>query len=726
MTTLAPRSTEESSTLAAPHVTVLADRCAGCQECLVRCPTGALGLDAQTWTVVADDTACVGCRQCERTCPFSAIVVRGTPLVAPRSSLVVSRPNRLEHDRSETRLGIQTWAEALTEAHRCLDCPDPTCILGCPAHNDIPGFLRALRDGDLDAAHQVLRQTTVLPDICSRVCDQAVQCEGACSWSLAGQAPVAIGALERFVTENAPIPPILPPDPEDPAAPARGLEVAVVGSGPAGIGAAAELVAAGATVTVFERDLVPGGLLRWGIPDFTLPDAVARRPWEELVAAGVSLHLGTDVSAEQLQTLAERFDAVVVATGAPHALRPPLGKDLAGVVDASEFLQAAHQALASSVRLPFLPEGEPGGEPPRVLVVGGGNTAMDVARSARRLGARALCVDWMDRRFAPVRPDELEEAEAEGVEVRFATTLEDLRGEDGHVRLAVLAPTTQRSPAHRPKTMSGPRTELAVDLVVFAMGYRVPPDIAQLGQVPVARSLPELPDRRWLGSGLLAGGAPAWARSQPVGHLALKREALRSVAALPRRPRVWFVGDALSGPSTVVEAMVQGKVAAMAICHHRPRRPDAPPAPIRHVLLGVESRGGTTRRVAEQLARGFDEAGLTVRLLPLRQIDQAALAWADLLVLGTWVEGALVAGVGPARATRQWLHTLPTLAGLPVAIFCTYAVAPRSTLEKLRRAMQDRGAHVVAAQAFRRAGQPEQIAAFARQIHRGVSLERRS
>jgi glutamate synthase (NADPH/NADH) small chain len=244
-----------------PHVQVLSDRCAGCQECSVRCPTGAITLDAASWTVVADDAACVGCRQCVRTCPFSAITVEGPVMVEPRVHVDRFHPDDLMADRTETRPGIGSWAEALAEAARCLDCPDPTCVRGCPAHNDIPGFIRSLRSGDLDQAHEVLRRTSFMPDICSRVCDQAVQCEGACTWSLGDATPVAIGVLERFICDNAPGPGIEPT-----GASAAGLTVAIVGSGPAGIGAAAELVAAGASVTVYERDEEAGGTAPLGDP----------------------------------------------------------------------------------------------------------------------------------------------------------------------------------------------------------------------------------------------------------------------------------------------------------------------------------------------------------------------------------------------------------------------------------------------------------------------------
>jgi glutamate synthase (NADPH/NADH) small chain len=572
MTITAPSdlSSPVKESMLSPTIHVLIDRCAGCQECIVRCPTQALHMDPVTWTAVGDDQLCVGCRQCERTCPYSAIFVDGPQLVAARVSLETVHPDQLTFDRSETRRAITNWHEALDEASRCLDCPDPTCVRGCPAHNDIPGFIRALRSGDLDEAHKVLRRTTYLPDICSRVCDQAVQCEGSCSWSLAGSSPVAIGALERFIADNAPVPPI---EVAEAAKTDRAPRVAIVGSGPAGIAAAATLRAGGADVTVFERDSTPGGLLIWGIPDFTLPEQVARRPWEHLLEAGVHLHTNHNVNAEELKSLADDFDAVVVAAGASVAMRAPVpGSDLEGVCDATEFLQAARLAIASGTPMAALApkalsaSAPADTRPARVLVLGAGNTAMDVARSARRLGAQATCIDWMDRRFAPVRPDELDEATTEGVEVRFSTTLRRLLGEDGHVSEAELAETVQHKASKRPKVLESKTSRIQVDMVVMAMGYRIDSDIAKLGgDVPVAKKTQGFPDRRWLASGLLANPAPPAARYQPVGLLALGREKGEAQAAYPRGKHTWFAGDSLVGPSTVVEAMAQGKVAAAAI-----------------------------------------------------------------------------------------------------------------------------------------------------------------
>ena len=686
----------------APHVTVLIDRCAGCQECIVRCPTGALALDSASWTAIADDQLCVGCRQCVRTCPFAAITVAGPMVTTSRVEPQIVRPASLLGDHTETRRGLSTWADALAEAARCLNCPDPTCVRGCPSHNDIPGFITALSQGDLDQAHQVLRRTTILPDVCSRVCDQAVQCEGACSWSLAGGTPVAIGALERFVADNAPAPPLTPSSERG-----QGLDVAVVGSGPAGAAAAWTLAEAGAFVTVFEKDEAPGGLLRWGIPDFTLPAPLAQRPWDALLGAGVKLRCQTEVRPDEIDGLLGSYDAVIIANGAGLPLLPAVeGTDLRGVWDATHFLTQASAALAAGCQISELEVNSGAAEPDRplsVLVLGGGNTAMDVARTARRLGMHPICIDWMDRRFAPVRPDELEEAEAEGVEVHFTTTLERLEGADGRVVMAWLRRTEQDRGDRKPRILEGAARPQPVDLVVMAMGYRIDPGLAQgWPSAPVAKVVPDLVDRQWMGSGLFGNPSPAFARNQPVGRLAVGRESTRQIAALPRADRVWVVGDALIGPSTVVEAMAQGREAALAVLDHFPLRPgySARPGP-RRVLVAYDSRGGKTAKVAALIASELTARGSAAQTLPLDRVGVGELSSADCLVIGTWVEGAVVAGVGPARTSKSWLRQLPSLGGLPVAVFCTYGVAPRGTLSKMGAELQRCGARVVAQEAFR-------------------------
>ena len=691
-----------------PYVRVLTDRCAGCQECVIRCPAGALSMDTERWVALADGDLCVGCRQCVRTCPFSAIVVGGPLLVAPRVEPAPAHPAYLPGDVSEIRAGFASWPEALAEADRCLQCPDPTCVRGCPAHNDIPGFIAAIRDRDLEGAHEILRRTSVLPDICSRVCDQAAQCEGACSWSLAGGTPVAIGRLERFVADTHPVPP--------PAlAPVTGgLSVGITGSGPAAAGAAWELIEAGATVTVYEKDTAPGGLCNWGIPDFTLPDAVAARPWRQLVEAGVDLRCGTEIRPEDLDWLLGTHDAVIVAHGAPVSLRLSVpGAELDGVTDATAFLQGAKAALEEG--------GDPGGfcatlglasedtergrGLPRVLVLGAGNTAMDVARTARRLGLAATCVDWLDERFALTRPDELDEARNEGVEVRFLRTLTALRGEAGRVTHAELARTTQARADRRPAVVTGDPEILSVDLVIMAMGYRADPAFAgSLPGTPVRREVAGVADRSWSASGILSCPASAFAGHNPVGTMALRRETGLWSAAFPVTERLWVIGDALIGPATVVEAMAQGRRAADAVLDFRPARPvrlgDVRSDGQRRVLVCYESGGGRTARAAEAIAGGFSARGDQVRVLPITKVGLAELAAADLLVVGSWVEGFVVTGVRPAKAMRTWLAGLPRLGGRPVVVFCTFAVAPKGALPAMCQALEAKGAVVVAQAAF--------------------------
>jgi glutamate synthase (NADPH/NADH) small chain len=543
---------EEESLGTRPSILVNTERCAGCQECVVRCPEGALSLNPEEWVVVGDRELCVGCRQCERTCPYGAIHIEGPVLVPARTLPRGQHRPGASLGLEETRRGFASWEEAAREAERCLACPDPTCVLGCPTHNDIPGFIAALRAGRFEEARDILAETTVFPDICSRVCDQATQCEGACSLTLAGAEPVAIGLLERFVSDRAGVPPLVRKG-ELP------LKVAVVGSGPAGMAAAWDLIAAGAEVTMFEKRDEGLGVLGWGIPSFTLPEAVAERPLKALKEAGLDLRTGVTVGRDvSVAALLAGYDAVVMAHGAsvPLSLKVP-GADLPGIEDATSFLVRAKAALRAHQGLPDLPRGT------RLLVVGAGNTAMDVARSARRLGASVVAVDILDRRFARVRPDELAEAESEGVEVRFGRQVDHFEGGAEGVEAAYLARTRQTRADERPRRMDFPLERLAVDHVVVAMGYRVDPEpVAQTGlKLPLPR--PDLrhrvPPRRWLASGILAEVG------RGIGLLAREREEMRQKAARPLRDRLFVVGDALTGPATVVAAMAQGRAAARAI-----------------------------------------------------------------------------------------------------------------------------------------------------------------
>jgi hypothetical protein len=236
---------------------------------------------------------------------------------------------------------------------------------------------------------------------------------------------------------------------------------------------------------------------------------------------------------------------------------------------------------------------------------------------------------------------------------------------------------------------------LDVDLVVMAMGYRIHPALATvLPGTPFAREVHGLPDRRWVASGILANPAPEYAHHKPVGMLALGREAGLTASALPFQERVWAAGDALVGPSTVVEAMAQGRRAAAAVIATGPSRGGwrAP----RRVLVVYESRGGRTARAAQLIADKLRSTDAVVRAIPLTQARLAELTDIDLLVIGTWVEGFVVRGVQATHATRSWLAGLPRLAGLRVATFCTFAVSPKQTLPLMREELEDRGMVVLA------------------------------
>ena len=688
---------------AARHVTVFVDRCAGCQECVIRCPADALSMEPVTWTALANDDLCVGCRQCERTCPFSAIEVQGPLALAPRFDPPLYQPVELRGNVVETRRGYDTWEEAVAEANRCLGCPDPTCVRGCPAHNDIPQFVAAVRDRDLERAHAILSRTTVMPDICSRVCNQSAQCEGACTWSLAGEEPVAIGRLERFIADHAAV-----PAPVVVATDGGSLSVAIVGSGPAAIGAAWDLVEAGASVTVYEKDATPGGLPVWGMPDFTLPDDIATRPWRQLKEAGVTLHCNTQVAPSSFDDLLAEHDALIVAAGASSSiqLRVP-GSELEGVIDATYFLKGAKAALdGHSTAAGFRDElGVGHDRARRVLVLGAGNTAMDVARMARRLGLDATCVDWLDERFALARPDELAEARHEGVDVRYSRTLTMLLGHDGRVGRALLSHTFQSDRSKSPVVLQREPDELDIDLVVMAMGYRVDAALHEtVGAVPITKRATGMAQGEWSASGILKNSASAYCNHSPVGSLALDREVGLWAAAMPMRERLWVVGDALTGPSTVVEAMAQGRRAARAVLDAHPARPgrsnEFVTAHVTRVLVCYCSEGGTTKAVAEEMVDQLNVRGARASALPIDEVGVKELASADVLMVGTWVEGFVVANVHPARAMRAWLENVPMLGGRRVGVFCTYRVNPRSVLTEMSELITAKGGVVVAMDSF--------------------------
>ncbi|MHB8619767.1 MAG: NAD(P)-dependent oxidoreductase [Chloroflexota bacterium] len=453
-------------------------------------------------------------------------------------------------------------ADALVEADRCLRCPEPRCVDGCPAHNAIPDFIAALRAEDFHGAAETLRHTTDFPDICGRVCDKARQCEGACILGEEGGDPVAIGLLERFVADWE-IQSGLRAERASRRAPASGRRVAIVGSGPSGLAVAEELALRGHGVVVFDALPMIGGALAWGIPTFRLPQPVLGAEVDFLraldVAFRLNTHVGTDPTVEQL--FAEGFDAVFLGAGATVSTSPGIpGEHLEGVYSSTEFLsraKLARVAQAGQWTSPIVGE--------RLAVIGAGNTAMDVAQTAvrlsraelRELSAKQTTMDVAETAMRlgfrevtviyrrseaemPARHEEIESAREEGVRFRFLTAPLRFLGQGGHVQamecveMALAEPDSRGRPAPVPK----PGTELIleVDTVVLALGYQIDRGLM--------RSLP----------GLEADASGAVVIDERTGRTS--------------RAGLWAGGDVVHGPDTVVRAMVAGRRAALDIHRH--------------------------------------------------------------------------------------------------------------------------------------------------------------
>ncbi len=434
----------------------------------------------------------------------------------------------------EVKLGFDAEM-AKTEASRCLQCPYPqACVRGCPAGNDIPRALWHIERGEFLEAANVFRETSNLPEICSRVCPQVVQCEGACVQEGYDEG-VAIGLLERFVTDyqretvGTPIPKIDPP---------TGRHVAVIGAGPAGLTVADELARRGHSVTIYDALPKAGGTARYGIPSFKLPKQVIDEKVKVLEAMGVEFvmntRIGEDITVDDL--LAHGFDAIFLGTGAlvKVPLRVP-GKDLEGIYQATPFLSRANLPPED---LP--PEWQ---EPPevgrRVAVIGGGDSAMDCLRSALRLGAEeATCVYRRTEAQMPGNTVERKYAREEGVKfIWLAAPLEFIGDENGHVR----AMRCQRmklgepdsSGRRRPVPIEGDEFIMEVDTVILALGYWPDP---------------------------LLGETTAKLKTHDWGLITADEETGRT-----SRTQIFAAGDNVHGADLVVTAMVGARKAARSI-----------------------------------------------------------------------------------------------------------------------------------------------------------------
>lgn len=361
--------------------------------------------------------------------------------------------------------------QAQLEATRCLDCPNPTCVEGCPVGIHIPDFIKNIQRGDLPEAAAILKLTSALPGVCGRVCPQEKQCESRCIYNKMKKAPVAIGYLERFAADAE----IARGSEGGDAKPvSNGIRVAVAGSGPAGLSFAGEMARRGFEVDVFEALHEIGGVLKYGIPEFRLPNSIVDAELANLRRAGVRFHtdtvIGKTLSYDDL--LSQGFKGVFVASGAglPRFMGIP-GENYCGVLSSNEYL----------TRINLMGAGRPGCDTPapigrRVAVVGGGNTAMDSVRTARRMGAeKAMIIYRRSEAEMPARREEIEHAKQEGVEfMTLANPVEYLADERGRVRAVRVQRMELGEPdasgRRKPVPIPGAIDEIEIDLAIVSVG----------------------------------------------------------------------------------------------------------------------------------------------------------------------------------------------------------------------------------------------------------------
>ena len=449
----------------------------------------------------------------------------------PRVKMPELAPEYRSHTRlEEVNLGLSP-EQARREAQRCLDCPKPTCMQGCPVGIHIPTFIKNIERGEFLEAARVLKETSALPAVCGRVCPQEKQCESQCIHLKMGKEAVAIGYLERFAADyeresgQISVPQV---------APANGIKVAVVGSGPAGLSFAGEMAKRGYDVTVFEALHEIGGVLKYGIPEFRLPNRIVDVEIDGLRRMGVhfitNCIVGKTLSYDDLHD--DGFRGIFVASGAglPNFMGIP-GENLVGVMSSNEYLTRVNLMDAAN------PESDtPVQQGKRVAVIGGGNTAMDSVRTAKRLGAeRAMIIYRRSEEEMPARLEEVKHAKEEGVEfLTLHNPIEYLGDERGRVRQMRLQKMQLGEPdasgRRRPIPIEGAIETVEVDEVIVSVGVSPNP------LIPRAFSGLEISKKGTI-----------------VVDEASRRSAL---------PDVYAGGDIVRGGATVILAMGDGKSAA--------------------------------------------------------------------------------------------------------------------------------------------------------------------
>jgi len=426
----------------------------------------------------------------------------------------------------EVALGY-TKEEAVLEASRCLDCKHAPCVSGCPVNINIPKFIKELRDDNLESAAETILEANFLPGICGRVCPQETQCEARCVRGIKGEA-IAIGRLERFVGDNY--------QPKIQQAKIEKEKVAIIGSGPAGLACASVLAQKGYEVHVFEALHALGGVLIYGIPEFRLPKKVVKAEIENLEKLGVTYHpnmvIGRTKTINDLFN--EGFQAVFIGTGAglPKFLGIP-GENLNGVYSANEFLTRINLMKAYQTEYDT-----PLRKMKRVAVIGGGNVAMDAARSAIRLDAEEVYLIYRrGREEMPARLEEIEHAEEEGVQLKLLTNPVRIIGDSERNVIALecvkmVLGEVDASGRRRPVPGIGTNFEIKCDTVIMAIGNHPNPLLAS--------TMPELEVNKW-------------------GCIVVDENLKTSV------PGVYAGGDIVTGAATVILAMGAGKKAAVEI-----------------------------------------------------------------------------------------------------------------------------------------------------------------
>ena len=419
---------------------------------------------------------------------------------------------RVQSLYKEVNQGL-SFEQAITEAHRCLDCKNPTCVKGCPVNINIPGFIKRVEVGDVDGAAQVIQESSTLPAVCGRVCPQEKQCEAQCIHLKMGHEAVAIGYLERFVADNSQIESTKPEV-------SNGKKVAVVGSGPAGLAFAGDMAKYGYQVTVFEALHEIGGVLKYGIPEFRLPNAVVDREIDGLRKLGVHFQcntiIGKTLTISDLQN--DGFAGVFVGSGAglPRFMNIP-GENLNGVLSCNEYLTRVNlmNAASEKTNTPLL-------HAKNVAVIGGGTTAMDAVRTAKRLGAeRAMIIYRRSEDEMPARIEEVRHAKEEGIEfLTLHNPIEYRADEQGRVCEAVLQVMELGEPdesgRRSPIPVEGKTVTISVDMVIVSVGVSPNPlipntveglEISKKGTIVVNEQMQSSLPILFAGGDIVRGGA---------------------------------------------------------------------------------------------------------------------------------------------------------------------------------------------------------------------------